>query len=257
MARPAQNYCEYFPHFRDMRNHRKVKAIRTKFGITGYAIWSMLLEYITGIDGNEFENSESEIELMAGDFGVEFSELNEIIKYCIRLELLFDRNGFIHSPSLDENLNPVYVKRQKAKELSKKQLRKNGSYCNNNAEPHEDTVTVMPQSKVNKSKEKEIINKEFRIEDFEGFWKRYNKPTDKKKCFEKFMKLTENEVTAIKQTLYSYIKSTPDVKYRKNPLTYLNGKCWQDITPQEQKQADNVSYSNGHPIDVTNPNSFI
>ena len=44
MARPIKNYCDYFPHDRDMRNHRKVKAIRTKFGVTGYAIWSMILE---------------------------------------------------------------------------------------------------------------------------------------------------------------------------------------------------------------------
>ena len=41
MARPKKNYCDYFPHDRDMRNHRKVKAIRTKFGPIGYAIWSM------------------------------------------------------------------------------------------------------------------------------------------------------------------------------------------------------------------------
>ena len=55
MARPKKNYCDYFPHDRDMRNHRKVKAIRTKFGPIGYAIWSMTLEYLTGIDGNVFD----------------------------------------------------------------------------------------------------------------------------------------------------------------------------------------------------------
>ena len=26
----------------------------------------------------------------------------------------------------------------------------------------------------------------------------------------------------------SYVLSTPDVKFRKNPLTWLNGKCWND-----------------------------
>ena len=68
MARPIKNYCDYFPHDRDMRNHRKVKAIRTKFGVIGYAIWSMTLEYLTGIDGNVLEYSDVEFELMAGDF---------------------------------------------------------------------------------------------------------------------------------------------------------------------------------------------
>lgn len=25
-----------------------------------------------------------------------------------------------------------------------------------------------------------------------------------------------------------YVAATPERRYRKNPLTYLNGKCWQD-----------------------------
>ena len=101
MARPTKNYCDYFPHDRDMRNHRKIKAVRTKFGVTGYAIWSMVLEYLTGIDGNEFENSETEIELMGGDFGVSVTEIRQVLDYCIRLELLFEKDGFIHSESDD------------------------------------------------------------------------------------------------------------------------------------------------------------
>ena len=82
MARPKKNYCDYFPHDRDMRNHRKVKAIRTKFGPIGYAIWSMTLEYLTGIDGNVFEYSDVEFELMAGDFGVSATEIREVVDYA-------------------------------------------------------------------------------------------------------------------------------------------------------------------------------
>jgi hypothetical protein len=26
----------------------------------------------------------------------------------------------------------------------------------------------------------------------------------------------------------AYVESTPDKAYRKDPLTYLNGKCWND-----------------------------
>ena len=60
MARPQKNYCDYFPHDRDMWNHRKIKSLRAKYGITGYAFWSFILEYLTGIDGNVFEYSEME-----------------------------------------------------------------------------------------------------------------------------------------------------------------------------------------------------
>jgi hypothetical protein len=155
MARPKKNYCDYFPHDRDMRNHRKVKAIRTKFGPIGYAIWSMTLEYLTGIDGNVFEYSDVEFELMAGDFGVSATEIREVVDYCIKLEMIFLNNGFINSESLDERLKPVYEKRGTNKDKSKKQLRINGKFASNNTASNGVSAPEMPQSKVNKSKVKE------------------------------------------------------------------------------------------------------
>lgn len=158
MARPTKNYCDYFPHDRDMRNHRKIKALRTKFGIGGYGIWVMILEYLTGIDGNVFEKSDVELELMAGDFGVSATEITDVLDYCIRMELLFIKDGFIHSESLDDRLTPVYEKRKESKSKSKKQLRDNGRFCTINADNTVVSATETPQIKVNKSKEKEIID---------------------------------------------------------------------------------------------------
>lgn len=153
MARPNKNNCDYFPHDRDMRDHKKIKAVRSKFGISGYALWVMTLEYLTGSDGNVFQYSDTEFELMAGDFGVSATEIRDLIDYCIRLELLFNDNGFIKSESLDERLSPVYQKRGKAKELSKKQLRSNGKYVSSNTGRAVVSVAEMPQSKVKESKE--------------------------------------------------------------------------------------------------------
>ena len=168
MARPIKNYCDYFPHDRDMRNHRKVKAIRTKFGINGYAIWSMTLEYLTGIDGNVFEYSDVEFELMAGDFGVSATEIRDVVNYCIKLEMLFLNNGFINSESLDERLVPVYEKRGRSKDNSKKQQRVNGKFVSSNSVSNGVSVAEKPQSKVNKSKVKETIPS---IGDFLSFCK--------------------------------------------------------------------------------------
>ena len=94
MARPIKNYCDYFPHDRDMRNHRKVKAIRTKYGVVGYAIWSMTLEYLTGIDGNVLEYSDVEFELMAGDFGVSATE-TPLLTELLLTNLPFTRCCFL------------------------------------------------------------------------------------------------------------------------------------------------------------------
>lgn len=160
MARPAKNHCDYFPHDIGMRDHKKIKAIRSKFGITGYAIWVMTLEYLTGNDGNVFQYSDLEFELMAGDFGVSATEIRSVIDYCISLELLFNEKGFIKSESLDDRLAPVYEKRGKAKELSKKQLRVNGKYTSSNAGEPVVSVAEMPQSKVNESKVNQTKEKE-------------------------------------------------------------------------------------------------
>ena len=64
---------------------------------------------------------------------------------------------------------------------------------------------------------------------FDKFWKMYGKSSDKKNSREKFLKLSDEEIDLIFKTLPIYLLKTPDVTYRKNPLTYINGKCWNDI----------------------------
>jgi hypothetical protein len=205
-----------------MRNHRKVKAIRTKFGIEGYGIWSMILEYLTGIDGNEFEYSDVEFELMGGDFGVSVAEIRGTVDYCLKLEMLFLNNGFISSESLDERLKPVYEKRGKSKDSCKKQQRLNGKFVNNNTVSNGVSATEMPQSKVNKSKENINIL-------FESFWNLYDKKVgDKDKLSNKWEKLTDQERTLAMNHLPVYKIAEPNKKFRKNVETYLNNKSWND-----------------------------
>ena len=225
MARPIKNYCEYFPHDRDMRNHRKVKAIRTKYGITGYAIWSMILEYLTGIDSNVFEYSDVELELMAGDFGVSATEIRDVLDYCIKLEMLFLNNGFINSESLDERLKPVYEKRGKSKDICKKQLRINGKFTINNTGTNGVSATETPQSKVKESKvNKSIVNVEF-----SSFWDLYDKKVgDREKLERKWNSFTDQERFEIMDYIPKYKIVQSEKKFRKDPQTFFNNKSWQD-----------------------------
>ena len=82
--------------------------------------------------------------------------------------------------------------------------------------------------------------------DFASFWRIYNKKNDSKKCKEKFIKLPQKDIDKILEVVMEYVNSTPDVKYRKNPLTWLNGKCWNDIEKNE------YSPSPGKPFGKTN-----
>ncbi|KAF0236511.1 MAG: hypothetical protein FD181_2678 [Prolixibacteraceae bacterium] len=62
--------------------------------------------------------------------------------------------------------------------------------------------------------------------DFMRFWDLYDKKSDKEKCFKKWNSLNSKDIETIFKNLPEYIKSTPDKQFRKNPFTYLNGKCW-------------------------------
>jgi hypothetical protein len=152
MARPKKNNADYFSHDAGMRDHRKVKAIREKFGISGYAIWVMTLEYLTACEGNKFDDSEDELELLSGDFRVPATEIRDVLSFCVKLKLLFLEDGVYYSKSLNERLAAVYEKRAKAKEQAKEQPRIDGKFCSNNTDEPVVSVTEIPQSKVNESK---------------------------------------------------------------------------------------------------------
>lgn len=88
MARPIKNNAEYFSHDADMRNDLRIKAIRNKFGLEGYAIYCILLEFITDADGFALKYGVSEIELISADMGITSSYLKKVVDYMLKLNLL-------------------------------------------------------------------------------------------------------------------------------------------------------------------------
>ena len=64
--------------------------------------------------------------------------------------------------------------------------------------------------------------------DFEIWWEMYDKKRGKEKCLKKWAKLTKIEREDCLNATPAYVASTPDKQYRKDPQTYLNGKCWND-----------------------------
>ena len=61
---------------------------------------------------------------------------------------------------------------------------------------------------------------------FDSFWSLYGKKVDRKACERAYDRIPERDRQLIKEHLPKYVKSTPEVQYRKNPLTYLHGACW-------------------------------
>ena len=72
---------------------------------------------------------------------------------------------------------------------------------------------------------------------FKTFWDLYDKKIGMQKCQDKFLKYNMKTMQKIINSVVPYTKETPDPKFRKNPLTWLNGEYWKD---EKEKQEDKL-----------------
>ena len=168
-------------------------------------------------------------------------EAGKLIKHVF--EYVNDLNPITDNRIIEISFEPI--KRQ-----LKRDLKKYVDTCTQNKENiskrwnKKDTTEyddIQPNTndtdKIRKDKIRKDINNEFDI-----FWDLYNKKIDKTKCIKKWRLLKDEEKEKIVKVLDSYVKSTPDVKFRKNPLTWLNGKCWDDeIIIQNPKKNNSLN----------------
>lgn len=64
--------------------------------------------------------------------------------------------------------------------------------------------------------------------DFDIFWDAYEKKVGKDKCKKKWAKMTAADQAGALSLIEEYKKVQPDKYYRKDPITYLNQKPWND-----------------------------
>lgn len=116
-----------------------------------------------------------------------------------------------------------------------------------------DTGIITEQSIPIKGEEKDIENNNScstaspseSDAEFEKFWQMYDKKSNKAKTKAKFSKLSKADKAKIFEALPAYVASTPDKQFRKDPLTYLNARAWEDeiiqrsgnLFQQPQRQA--------------------
>ena len=63
---------------------------------------------------------------------------------------------------------------------------------------------------------------------FSDWWDLYDKKIDRGKCEKKWQKLTDEERRACIAATPAYVASTPDLQFRRHPMTYLNNKSWEN-----------------------------
>jgi hypothetical protein len=146
MARPKKNNADYFPHDADMRNDPKIRALRRKFGLEGYAVWNMFLETLTDSDYFEYDWNKMNIELISGDFEIDPIKLRDIITYCKEIKLLSTGNEIIYCQKLKDRFEAVLVRRKRQRKVPLQELSTSITQLNEVLEP------TNSQSKVKEKK---------------------------------------------------------------------------------------------------------
>lgn len=66
------------------------------------------------------------------------------------------------------------------------------------------------------------------IPTFSAWWDAYDKKRSRMKSEAKWNRLTPSQKVACMKATPAYVQATSDKNFRKDPLTYLNGECWND-----------------------------
>ena len=105
------------------------------------------------------------------------------------------------------------------------------------------SVNGLPVNNSNKDlSKKDLVKKNIVDERFEKFWGLYDKEIAKEKCYSEWKYINTIDKDKILKVLPSYIESTPDIQYRKNPFKYLKEKAWLDVVIQtENKKKEDAS----------------
>lgn len=243
MARKGKIGIDYFSHDVDILQDKKIKLIKAKHGLIGYAIYLRLLEEIYRDTGYYLQLDENFNILFSDDNKIELNEYILILNNCINIDLfnkkIYGKYNIITSKRIQLNYFSG-TERRKEVEFIKEYLIVDPMLNYNTDRVNVNIISlnadINTQSKVKEKKEKETK------EEFEKFWSLYQKKIDRDKCYAKWLKLNQKEKDSIFNCVSKYVQATPDKQYRKNPLTWLNGKCWEDdITIQEQPKATNYA----------------
>ena len=94
------------------------------------------------------------------------------------------------------------------------------------------------QSKEEQSKQDKVKN----TKEFDDFWLLYDKKVDKPKAQAKWNKLTQQDKEKIMQYIPKYKISQPDIKFRKDPCTFLNNKSWENEIYNQSPQSNKIIF---------------
>lgn len=159
MARGNLKDAYYFSHDSNARNDEKIMAMRSVYGLPGYAMYFMIVEILREQSNYKIKDGKYTCNTLAMQMQCKNEEVKKFIEDCCEeFELLKRKDGFIYSESLlrrMEIVDSTSEKRRKASETrwSNANVMQMDSKCNAN---EIQMLSKEKESKVKEIKEKEI-----------------------------------------------------------------------------------------------------
>lgn len=98
-------------------------------------------------------------------------------------------------------------------------------------------ISCLKEDREDKEKESSLRSDSKKSDDpysFDVFWELYDKKVDKKKTLTAWGRLTAEKRRKIIEYVPGYVSSTPNRRFRKNPLTFLNNESWENEIIQDR-----------------------
>lgn len=132
--------------------------------------------------------------------------------------------GFVEVVKKSKNgSSPLVIRMSKNDKVNEKSLSKSIK------SDHQSEVTINKPINIKTKKTKQKKSHVENDDDlFFAFWDSYGKKVDRAKTEKKWHGLSLNIRQKVLSLLPFYLIDTPEIKYRKNPLTFLNGETWKD-----------------------------
>lgn len=251
MARPERNNVDYFPLYCD--EGKKMFYLEETYGNDGFATFIKILRELAKTDYHYLDLSKNTTKMfLSAKCKISKETLESIIKDLVDLEkfdsVLWNENSIIWCQDFVDSIQDAYKKRN------------NECISYGGLLLHLTSLGIRKQSKsiskghVNpQRKEKDIKEKEIKENNFNIFWDKYPKKIGKKDCLDKWLKLKEDDISKILETIDTFVNYKPfDTYTHPNPSTYLNQQRWND----EIKKETFVNLGNSKVIGRTNQSNY-
>lgn len=99
---------------------------------------------------------------------------------------------------------------------------------------HTETQEEEEQEQKEEQTKEEIVD----VYPFEDFWNDYDKKKNREKCEAFWITISDTDKLKIKEHIPKYKESQPDKQFRKDPLTFLRNKSWNDEIIERHNKAN-------------------